>query len=129
MYKQWEEEQWRIDMADDAKITFSIALRGKHAWEMQVEDSRRYHSISHGWATDNPHDWENTIVPVLRPLFPKIPLRLATNVPIYDPPVCSPATRPEINLKAFRATTPMPASPPRFSSSVRDLHHTARASW
>ena len=40
MYKQWEEERWRVEMADDAKITFSIALRGKHAWEMQVEDSR-----------------------------------------------------------------------------------------
>ena len=23
-----------------------------------MEDSHRYHSISHGWATDNPRDWK-----------------------------------------------------------------------
>ena len=33
----------------EARITFTIALHGKHAWEMLVEDSHRYHSISHGW--------------------------------------------------------------------------------
>jgi len=71
MYKQWEEEPWRIEYADDAKITFTIALHGTHAWEMVLEDSRRYHSISHGWATDDPRDWEDTIAPVLRQFFDK----------------------------------------------------------
>jgi hypothetical protein len=69
MHKRYEEEQWRIEHADNATITFTIALRGPHAWDMQMEDSHRYHSISHGWATENPHDWENTILPVLRQLF------------------------------------------------------------
>ena len=70
MHKRYELEQSRID-ADNATITFTIALRGPHAWEMQMEDSHRYHSISHGWATENPHDWENTILPVLRQFFVK----------------------------------------------------------
>ena len=38
-----------LELADDARITFTIALHGKHAREMLVEDSHRYHSISHGW--------------------------------------------------------------------------------
>ena len=71
MHKQYEEEQWRIEHADDARITFTITLNGKHAWEMLLEDSRRYHSIKHGWATDDPRDWENAIAPVLRQLFVK----------------------------------------------------------
>jgi hypothetical protein len=71
MHKQYEEEQWRIEHADDAKITFTITLNGKHAWEMLLEDSRRYHSIKHGWATDDPHDWEDAIAPVLRQFFVK----------------------------------------------------------
>ena len=86
MNKQWEKERWRIELADDAKITFTIALHGKHAWEMLLEDSRRYHSISHGWATDNPHDWEDIIAPVLRRLFVQARLGFATTVPMYDPP-------------------------------------------
>ena len=36
-----------LELADDAGITFTIALHGKHAWEMLVEDSHRYRS--HGW--------------------------------------------------------------------------------
>ena len=71
MYKQWEEEPWRIEHADDATITFTIALHGTHAWEMLLEDSRRYHSISHGWATDDPRRWEDAIAPVLRKFFAK----------------------------------------------------------
>ena len=71
MHKQWEEEPWRLEHADDAKITFTIALHGKHAWELLLEDSRRYHSIGHGWATDDPHEWEDVIAPVLRQLFVK----------------------------------------------------------
>src|SRR5262245_21131885 len=71
MYKQWEEESRRIEQADDAKISFTIALRGKHAWEMLLEDGRRYHSLGHGWATDDPHGWENIIAPVLRRFFVK----------------------------------------------------------
>jgi len=71
MHKRYEEEQWRIEHADNATITFTIALHGPHAWEMQMEDSHRYHGISHGWATENPHDWENTIAPVLRQFFVK----------------------------------------------------------
>ena len=71
MHKQWEEEPWRIEHADDAKITFTIALHGKHAWELLLQDSRRYHSISHGWAADDPHEWEDAIAPVLRQLFVK----------------------------------------------------------
>ena len=49
MNKQWETERSRIEHADDARITFTIALHGEHAWEMLLEDSHRYHSISHGW--------------------------------------------------------------------------------
>ena len=71
MHKQYEEEPRRIERADDATITFTIALHGPHAWEMLLEDSRRYHSISHGWATDDPRDWEDAIAPVLRQLFDK----------------------------------------------------------
>ena len=69
MNKQWESERSRIEHADDARITFTIALHGEHAWEMVLEDSDRYHSISHGWATENPHDWEEAIAPLLRRLF------------------------------------------------------------
>ena len=113
MNKQWESERSRIEHADDAKITFTIALHGKHAWEMLVEDSHRYHSISHGWATENPHDWEEAIAPLLRRLFvngrlglpTKVPMydspnasSANTNVAMYDPPLCSPATRAETNL-------------------------------
>ena len=71
MHKQYEEEQWRIEHAEDATITFTIALHGPHAWEMLLEDSRRYHSISHGWATEDPRDWEDAIAPVLRKFFAK----------------------------------------------------------
>jgi hypothetical protein len=71
MCKRYEEEQWRIEHADNATITFTIALHGPHAWEMRMEDSRRYRGISHGWATENPHAWENTIAPVLRKFFDK----------------------------------------------------------
>jgi hypothetical protein len=69
MHKQYEGESRRIEHADDATITFTIALHGPHAWEMVLEDSRRYHSISHGWATDDPHCWEDAIAPVLRQFF------------------------------------------------------------
>jgi hypothetical protein len=68
MSKRYEEEQWRIEHADNATIIFTIA---PHAWEMRMEDSRNYHGISHGWATENPHAWENTIAPVLRKFFVK----------------------------------------------------------
>jgi len=108
MNKQWETERLRIEHADDARITFTIALHGEHAWEMLLEDGGRHHSISHGWATDNPHDWDEAIAPVLRRLFVNGRSGLATkapmddspssgntNVPIYDPPLCSPATRAE----------------------------------
>jgi len=83
MSKRYEEEQWRIEHADNATITFTIALHGPHAWEMRMEDSRRYHSISHGWATENPHAWENTIAPVLRQFFdktPDLPIQTIPNV-------------------------------------------------
>ena len=93
MNKQWESERSRIELADDAKITFTIALHGKHAWEMLLEDSRRYRSISHGWATDNPHDWEDIIAPVLRRLFVQARLGFATTVPMYDPPLYPRNTR------------------------------------
>ena len=102
MNKQWELERSRIEHADDAKITFTIALHGEHAWEILVEDSHRYHSISHGWATDGAHDWEEAIAPMLRPLFVKGRSGFATKVPwadlvpMYDPPLCSAATRAEI---------------------------------
>jgi hypothetical protein len=82
---------------------------------MVLEDSKRYHSISHGWATDNPQDWEEAIAPLLRRLFVKGRLGLATKaamydppdcssatVAMYDPPLCSPATRAETDLNASR---------------------------
>ena len=114
MHKQWEEEPWRLEHADDAKITFTIALHGEHAWEMLLEDSHRYQSISHGWATDNSHDWEEVIAPVLRRLFVNGRLGFATkvhmydspnassanaNVAMYDPPLCSPANRKSAEKK------------------------------
>ena len=108
MHKQYEDEPRRIEHADDATITFTIALHGPHAWEMVLEDSDRYHSISHGWATDNSHDWEEVIAPVLRRLFVNGRLGFVTkvydqpdgssaNVAMYDPPLCSPATRANLN--------------------------------
>ena len=90
MNKQWESERSRIEHSDDARITFTIALHGEHAWEMLLEDSRRYHSISHGWATDNPHAWEDIIAPALRRLFVNGRLGFATTVPMYDPPSVAP---------------------------------------
>jgi hypothetical protein len=83
MHKRYEEEQWRIEHADNATITFTIALHGPHAWEMRIEDSRRYHGISHGWATENPHAWENTIAPMLRQFFVK---ELMPGLPIQTTP-------------------------------------------
>jgi hypothetical protein len=71
MHKQYEDEPRRIENADDATITFTIALHGPHAWEMVLEDSRRCHSISHGWAADDPHAWEDAIAPALRQFFGK----------------------------------------------------------
>jgi hypothetical protein len=71
IHKQYEEEPRRIEHEDDATIIFTIALHGPHAWEILLEDSRRYHSISHGWATDGPHDWEDAIAPLLRRFFVK----------------------------------------------------------
>ena len=69
MDKQWEPERSRIECVEDARITFTITLNGEHAWEMLLEDGHRYHSINHGWAAENPHDWEEAIAPVLRRLF------------------------------------------------------------
>jgi len=115
MNKIWEKEAWRIEHEEDATITFSIALHGKRAWEMLLEDRDRYHSIGHGWATDSPRDWEEAIAPALRRLFvsgrldfaTKVPVcdppndsSANTNVPTYDPPLCSPAARAEIILNA-----------------------------
>src|SRR6516225_8910741 len=83
MSKRYEEEQWRIEHADNATITFTIALHDPHSWEMRMEDSRRYHSISHGWATENRHAWENTIAPVLHQFFdktPGLPIQTVPNV-------------------------------------------------
>ena len=71
MHKQYEKEPSRIEHEDDATITFTIALHGPHAWEILLEDSRRCHSISHGWATDDLHDWEDAIAPLLRRFFVK----------------------------------------------------------
>ena len=115
MTKQWEPEGSRIGHAEDAKITFTIALHGDHAWEMLLEDSNSCHSIGHGWATDNPHDWEAIIAPALRRLFVDGRLGLATKAPVYDesacssaqlpmydPPLCSPATCAETNLEDGR---------------------------
>jgi hypothetical protein len=69
MYKQYEDEPRRIEDADNATVIFTIALHGPHAWEMVLEDSRRYHSISHGWASDDPQAWEDAIAPILRQFF------------------------------------------------------------
>ena len=82
MCKRYEEEQCHIEHADNATITFTIALHGPHAWEMRMEDSSRYHSISHGWATEKPHAWENNIAPVLRQFFDETP-----DLPIQIPNV------------------------------------------
>ena len=52
MHKRYEEEQWRIEHADNAIITFKIALHGPHAWEMRMEDGRRHHGHQLGRATE-----------------------------------------------------------------------------
>jgi hypothetical protein len=83
MNEHWEKEPWRIEHADDATITFTIALHGKRAWEMLLEDRDSHHSIGHGWATDNPRDWE-AIGPALRRLFVNGRLDFATKVPVYS---------------------------------------------
>jgi len=102
MNKQCESERSRIEHAEDARITFTIALHGKHAWEVMLEDSHRHQSISHGWATDNPHDWEDAIAPLCvgsssvvvwgsRQRFPSMtsptiaPLTLPCNPPFAEP--------------------------------------------
>ena len=91
MNKQWQKEPWRIEQADDATITFTIALHGKRAWEMLLEDRNRYHSISHGWATDSLRDWEDTIAPALRRLFVSGRFDFMTKVPVHDSPYGSSA--------------------------------------
>ena len=133
MNKQWESERSRIEHADDAKITFTIALHGKHAWEMLVEDSHRYHSINHGWATDSPHDWEDTIAPVLRPLFVKGRSGFATKVPwadlvpMYDPHSVAPphelkscmvpaSPAPQHELKSFQSPVVFVTRKPRCTA-------------
>jgi hypothetical protein len=109
MNKQWEPERSRVEHATDARITFTIALHGEHAWEMLLEDNNSYHSIGHGWAIENPHDWETVIAPALRQLFLDGRLSSVTKatscdtregsgsvgVAMYDPPLCTPATRVE----------------------------------
>jgi hypothetical protein len=107
MNKQWEPERSRIEHANDARITLTIALHGDHAWEMLLEDSNSYHSISHGWASDNLQDWEAVIAPALRRLFLNGRLRLATKapidapdgsvavVPLYDPRSAAPQHAPK----------------------------------
>src|SRR5262249_17175932 len=75
-------------------LTFTIALHDKRAWEMLMEDRDRCHSIGHGWATDNPSDWEDTTEPVLSRLFVKGRSGFATKVVrMSDPPLCSAAGR------------------------------------
>jgi len=86
MNKIWEKEAWRIEHEEDATITFTIALHGKRAWEILLEDRDRYHSIGHGWATDSPRDWEEAIAPALRRLFVSGRLDFATKVPVRDSP-------------------------------------------
>jgi hypothetical protein len=97
--------------ADDAKITLTIALHGEHAWEILVEDSHRYHSISHGWATENPHDWEEAIAPpVLRRLFVNGRLGFAKKAPMYDAPDwpdCSSAQIPMPSVVPQHALKPV----------------------
>jgi len=78
MDKQWEPERSRIEHAEDAKVTFTIAIHGEHAWEMLLEDGHRYHCISNGWAIENPQGWEEVIAPVLRRLFVDGRLELAS---------------------------------------------------
>ena len=120
MNKQWEKEAWCIEHEANARITLTIALHGKHAWEMLLEDSDRYHSIGHGWATDNPHEWEAAIAPMLRRLFVDGRLGFATKVPaydpssatsantsvaMYDPPLCSPETRAVVTINGGQKAT------------------------
>ena len=120
MNKQWQKEPWRIEQADDATITFTIALHGKRAWEMLLEDRDRYHNINHGWAIDSLREWEDTIAPALRRLFvngrldfmTKVPVcespndsSADTSVPMYDPPLCSPETRAVVTINGGQSRT------------------------
>ena len=90
MNKQWEPERSRVEHANDARITFTIALHGDHAWEMLLEDSNSYHSISHGWATDNPQDWEAIIAPALCQSFSMVVCGLQQRLPLMRPVVAAP---------------------------------------
>src|SRR5262245_49695916 len=120
MNKVWEKEAWRIEREEDATITFTIALHGKCAWEMLLEDRDRYHSIGHGWATDCPSDWEVVIAPTLRRLFVSGRFEIATKRPVYDspngssadtsvlmydPPICNPETRAVITMNGGQIRT------------------------
>jgi hypothetical protein len=74
------------------------SMLGKCWWKIVTATT----AFNYGWATDSPHDWEDNIAPVLRPLFVKGRSSFATKVPwadlvpMYDPPLCSAATRAEI---------------------------------
>src|SRR5262249_47765168 len=120
MNKVWGKEAWRIEHEEDATITFTIALHGKRAWEMLLEDRDCYHSVSHGWATDSLRDWEDAIAPALRRLFvsgrsdfvTKVPVYASgngssanTSVPMYDPPLCSPETRAVVTVNGGQNRT------------------------
>src|SRR5215469_18184041 len=65
MHKRYEEEQRRIEHADNAIITFTIALHGPHAWEMRTGRwsplSRHEPRVGHRGSAP----WENTIAPML----------------------------------------------------------------
>ena len=63
MNKQWESKRSRIEHADDATITFTIALHGKHAWECWWKIVTATTASAMGGATDNPRDWEDAIAP------------------------------------------------------------------
>lgn len=67
MKKQWEPERSRVEHANDARITFTIALHGDHAWKICWKIVRTATACCAG-------------------------------VALYDPPLCSPATRAEDNL-------------------------------
>jgi hypothetical protein len=102
-------ERSRIEQANDARITLTIALHGDHAWEMLLEDSNSYHSISHGWASDNLQDWEAVIAPALRRLFLNGRLRPQQRLPLMRPMVASPW---------FPCTIPRSAAPQHAPKTI-----------
>jgi hypothetical protein len=67
--KTYERDPCVIERSPSARFTFSISIHGDHAWELLLEDNRRFLEINEGCAADDPEEWEEVIMPVLKQFF------------------------------------------------------------